>query len=77
MQRFGEKLRVLRTQQGLTYQQLADALGYAAPSYIYEIEAGKKTPTVAFVIKVARLFEVSTDALILDERELDTTTGSA
>jgi transcriptional regulator with XRE-family HTH domain len=76
MQRFGEKLRSLRTQHGWTYQQLADALGYAAPSYVYEIEAGKKTPTVAFVIKVARLFQVTTDALVFDEVELDSGTGS-
>jgi transcriptional regulator with XRE-family HTH domain len=60
----------------MTYQQLADALGYAAPSYVYEIEAGKKIPTVAFVVKVARLFHVTTDALVFDEVDLDPATGS-
>jgi transcriptional regulator with XRE-family HTH domain len=77
MQRFGEKLRVLRLGQGMTFQHLADALGYAAPSYVYEVEAGKKIPTVAFVIKVARLFHVTTDELLLDEVELTNTSAAS
>ena len=70
MQRFGEKLRALRLRQGWTLQQLATALGYAAISYMHEIESGKKKPTVDMVIKASRLFHVTTDQLILDEIEL-------
>ena len=70
MERFGEKLRTLRVGRQLTLQQLAAALGYSTHAYISEIEAGKKVPTVAFVLKVSRLFEVTTDALLLDEAEL-------
>ena len=68
--RFGEKLRSLRNRRGLTLAQLADQLGYKAHGHLSEIESGKKLPTVGLAIKVARLFDVSTDALLKDEREI-------
>ncbi len=71
IQRFGEKLRALRTYRGLTLKELALALGYVAHGHISELEAGKKMPTVEFVLKVADLFAVSTDQLLRDELELD------
>lgn len=55
----------------MTMKELALALGYTAHGYISEIEAGKKKPTVEFVLKVARLFNVTTDQLLRDELELD------
>lgn len=70
VQRFGEKLRLLRTSRGMTLQQLARELGLIAHGYISELEKGKKLPTVEFVLKVARLFEVSTDQLLKDELEV-------
>jgi transcriptional regulator with XRE-family HTH domain len=69
--RFGEKLQGLRTQHHMTLLGLAHALGYSTHSYISEIEAGKKLPTAEFVLGVARLFNVSTDQLLKDELELD------
>lgn len=71
MQRFGEKLRTLRTQQGMTLRDLADALDYVSYSYLGLLETGKKKPTAEFVLKVARLFNVSADQLLKDELELD------
>ena len=68
--RFGEKLRSLRNRRGLTLAQLADQLGYKAHGHLSEIESGKKLPTVGLAIKVARLFDVSTDALLKDELEI-------
>lgn len=70
MQRFGEKLRALRTAHSLTLQQLASDLGYATHAYISELESGKKVPTAAMVLKVSRRFSVSTDVLMRDEMEL-------
>jgi transcriptional regulator with XRE-family HTH domain len=70
--RFGEKLRILRTRQGMTLKELALALGHTAHGHISEIESGKKKPTAEFVLSVARLFNVSTDQLLRDELELDT-----
>jgi transcriptional regulator with XRE-family HTH domain len=66
MQRFGEKLRALRRQRGMTIIDLATALGYTANSYISELERGKKKPTADFVFKVAKLFNVTTDQLLDD-----------
>jgi transcriptional regulator with XRE-family HTH domain len=70
MQRFGEKLRTLRTAHELTLQQLAGELGYSTHAYISELESGKKVPTAVLVLKVARRFGVSTDVLMKDEVEL-------
>ena len=71
MQRFGEKLRVLRTSQDMTLKELAIALGLTAHGYISEIEAGKKKPTAEFVLKVSRFFKVTTDQLLKDEFEVE------
>lgn len=68
--RFGEKLHILRTQRGLTLKELAQALGHASHGYISELEAGKKIPTVTFVLGVALLFDVTTDVLLKDELSL-------
>lgn len=71
MQRFGEKLRTLRTGRQMTLKELASALGLTAHGYISEIEAGKKKPTADFVLKVARYFEVTTDQLLKDELDVE------
>lgn len=71
MQRFGEKLRTLRKSRGLTVRELAHALGYTAHSYVGDVELDKRRPTADFVLKVALFFEVSTDSLMRDDRDLD------
>jgi len=54
----------------MTLKDLAQALGHAAHGYISELEAGKKIPTVEFVLGVALLFDVTTDVLLKDELDL-------
>ena len=71
MERFGEKLRALRRSRNMTLRQLAAALNYVGHGFISEVEAGKKMPTAEFVLKVARLFDVTTDSLMKDEQEVD------
>jgi transcriptional regulator with XRE-family HTH domain len=71
MQRFGEKLRTLRTGKQMTLKELASALGLTAHGYISEMEAGKKKPTAEFVLKVARYFKVTTDQLLKDELDIE------
>lgn len=71
MQRFGEKLRTLRTAKQMTLKELASALGLTAHGYISEMEAGKKKPTAEFVLKVARYFKVTTDQLLKDELDVE------
>ena len=70
IRKFGEKLRALRLQRGLTLKELAHELGYMAHGYLSEIESGKKKPTVDFVLKVADFFDVTTDQLLHDDVKL-------
>ena len=71
MQRFGQKMRALRTQHGMTIRELAAALSYKGTGRISEIETGKRIPTADFVFKVAKLFNVTTDQLLDDALDLD------
>ena len=70
MHKFGQKLHALRCREGLTLKGLALALGYTAHGYLSELESGKKTPTVEFVLATAQFFNVTTDQLLKDELEL-------
>lgn len=70
IERFGEKLRILRVRREMTLQEVANGLGLTSHSYISELEAGKKTPTAELVLNVARLFDVTTDELLKDELDL-------
>jgi len=72
MQRFGEKLRVLRKRQGMTVRELAQVLGYRNHGYVSLIETGKITPRVEFVLKVANLFQVTMDQLTRDDLDVET-----
>jgi transcriptional regulator with XRE-family HTH domain len=79
VQRFGEKLRALRKRRGMTIMELTTALGYIGYGHIHAVETGKKKPTAELVVKVARLFQVTTDQLLFDELELadNTAPGAA
>ena len=70
MPTFGEKLRTLRIQQGLTLRQLAEILSTSS-GYIADLENGRRQPSLALARKVADFFEVSVDQLARDELELD------
>lgn len=70
MEKFGQKLRTLRTRRGLTLRQLSDQLGVGY-SYIGKMERGEREPNVAMLVKIADLFEVSLDRLIRDDLDLD------
>ncbi len=70
MKRFGEKLRVLRKRRGLTQKQVGNMLGVNR-THVTRMEKGQKTPNAAMIIKIARLFKVTADQLMMDELELD------
>jgi transcriptional regulator with XRE-family HTH domain len=42
MQRFGEKLRILRQRRGLTMHELAKALGLRSHGSIGDLESGQR-----------------------------------
>ena len=71
MQRFGEKLRILRKRRGMSLRQLTREFGFKSHSYLSAIEAGKTKPSVEFVVRIADFFEVDVNLLVRDELELD------
>ena len=73
--RFGEKLLRLRRARGWTLAVLASRLGYKSRGYLSEVETGDKGPSVELVVRAARLFKVTTDELLLDDREVDVLEG--
>lgn len=70
MNRIGEKLRILRQRHGYTMKQLADLLE-TDDGHISRIEHGKKRPSSDLILRISRLFGVTTDQLMKDELELD------
>lgn len=70
----GDKLRSLRTEKKLTQKQVADRIGLAI-SAVSSYESGYRYPSYETLIKLARIFHVSTDYLlgITDKRNVDVT----
>ncbi len=63
MKIFGKRLAELRKQNKITQRDMAQKLGIAQPSYI-RYEQGKAQPTFENLIKIADIFDVSTDYLL-------------
>ena len=70
MERFGEKLRTLRKQRGLTMRELAKALGFATHGYIGDLESGRAKPSLELALTIADFFGTSLDQLARDDIEL-------
>ncbi len=62
MKKFQSNLIEQRKLNNLTQRQVAEFLGISQPSYI-RYENGKSEPTLANLIKLADLFDVSIDYL--------------
>ena len=60
---FGEKLKALRTERGLTQEQLAARL-YVSRTAVSQWETGGGSPNLDSLQAVARLFDVSVDDLL-------------
>lgn len=60
---FGLKVRSLRQEKGLSYQQLADKAGLSL-SYVHDIETGKKFPKADKIIALAKTLGVDYDYLV-------------
>ena len=72
MVNIGNKLKNLRKQKRLTQKQVADRIGLAI-SAVSSYEAGTRYPSYDVLIKLARIYHVSTDYLLgmTDKKELD------
>lgn len=70
MKLFGAKLNRLRKENSLTLGDLSKMLGYSSHTYLSELERGHKTPTTTFILKVAKIFKVTTDYLLDDTQPI-------
>lgn len=70
----GEKLYSLRIEKKLTQKQLAARIGLAISS-VSSYESGSRYPSFETLIKLARIFHVSTDYLLglTERRSIDVT----
>lgn len=69
MKRFGEKLRTLRTQNGLSYRKMASVLD-TSHSHIINLESGKHNPSVDLIVRITQVFDVTFNQLMDDNIEL-------
>jgi transcriptional regulator with XRE-family HTH domain len=65
---FGKKLKELRKQAGLTQQQLGERVG-VTKSVISFYELQERSPSPDVLVKLSRIFHVSTDYLLGIEKE--------
>lgn len=66
---FGERLRKIRTEQGLTAKELSE-LSQIQEKTIYRIETGKVAdPRLSTVIPLIRALNCSADELIFDKKD--------
>lgn len=64
----GEKIKALRTAKKMSQKELAERIGIAK-SVISFYESGDRSPSYDVLIKIARIFNVTTDYLLDVERE--------
>lgn len=74
MVNIGKKLKALRIEKNLTQKQVADRIGLAI-SAVSSYESGNRYPSYDVLVKMARIFHVSTDYLLgmTDTRNIDVT----
>lgn len=74
MVNMGEKLKSLRIEKNLTQKQVADRIGLAI-SAVSSYESDTRYPSYDVLVKLARIFHVSTDYLlgITNTRNIDVT----
>jgi transcriptional regulator with XRE-family HTH domain len=70
MQRFGEKLRILRERRGMSQRKLGKELGFSSSAYVHFLETGQRKPNVDLLLKLSELFGVTMDQLARDDEEV-------
>ena len=69
MVHFGQRLKELRLQAGMTQKQLADRI-WVSKAAIGNYELSDRKPSLEIIIKLAKVFHVSTDYMLgVDEKE--------
>jgi transcriptional regulator with XRE-family HTH domain len=65
-----EALRLLRVYHDLTALELAEQLGIS-PSYLSEIESGKKEPSLQLIRRYAEIFKTSRSSILFFAEDLE------
>ncbi len=65
---FGEKLKALRSAKHMSQKELAEKIG-TAKSIVSFYESGERFPSYDILIKIAYIFNTSTDYLLGIKRE--------
>ena len=71
MQTFGERIKELRQNAGLTQQQLADRI-WVSKAAISNNELYERNPSPEILVKLAKVFHVSVDYLLGIEEKSQT-----
>lgn len=58
LQRFGERLKELREQNGLTQEKIAEKVNIH-PTYVGKLESGKCNPSLMLVYKFTKILKVN------------------
>jgi putative transcriptional regulator len=69
LERFPEKLRLLRNRHELSQQQLANHFGFSK-NYVSALENGRKKPSLELAYKLSVLFQVTLDQLVRDDLDV-------
>ena len=67
MKEIADRIRIIRTQRGMTQQDLADAMGYKSRSAICHIESDDYEISLETVKRIASALRVDPDYLIFGE----------
>lgn len=67
---FSQKLTLLRKKHGLSQEKLAEKLDVSRQS-VFKWESGENTPDIEKIIKLAKLFNVTLDSLLIDEKDIE------
>lgn len=62
---FAEKLKAARLEKGVSQTEVANAVG-VKQSFIAHLEKGRKTPSTAVLVDLAKYYDVSLDYLLGD-----------
>ena len=66
--RFGDKIKTLRRAQGWSVEHLAETTGQT-PEFIADVEAGKISPPVAFLLRLSTAYGVDPGTFLKDEEK--------
>jgi len=67
---FSQKITLLRKKNGLSQEKLAEKLEVSRQS-VFKWESGENTPDIEKIIKLSKLFNVTIDSLLIDEKDIE------